>query len=187
MGICLASGRVVGLAGEIEPFVEDADIADEEAAVVEKQMVFALAAGRLAVDGDFFAEPPGGALGPASRFVHQDGFPTVAQIPGEKRCDAGSGRPLNRGFRGAAAACCQQEEEASRDYAGAERPGGAENQRITTGCLLSRGRFRFPGLFRFLVLLVLIVKRVVAVLGLGEALPGKIVLVGVAPELGLLR
>src|SRR5437899_252130 len=87
------------LGRQVESFVENADVADPEAAVVEEQVVLAVAARGGAVDRDLLARPPRNPFGPAAGFVHQDGLAAVAEIPCWHREKAGVGRGLSRGGR----------------------------------------------------------------------------------------
>src|SRR5207302_3183884 len=105
--------RIVALGGEVESFVENPDVADQEAAVVEEQVVLAFAAGGRAVDRDLFAHSPRSPFGPATGFVHQDGLAAVTEIPRGHREKAGIGGGLPWGARRSPAAG-DQKKKASR-------------------------------------------------------------------------
>src|SRR3989441_1037115 len=118
-GLLGKPGRVVALGREVESFVENPDVADQEAAVVEQQVVLAVAARGGAVDRDLLARPPRNPFGPAAGFVHQDGLAAVAEIPCWHREKAGVGRGLSRGGRRSPSAGGQKK-KASRNQQGRE-------------------------------------------------------------------
>src|SRR3989441_6246824 len=121
-------GRIVALGGEVEPFVENPDVIDQEAAVVEEQVVLAFAAGGGAVDRDLLAHGPRSPFGPATGFVHQDGLAAVTEIPRGHREESGVRGGLPRGGRRSPAAGGQKK-KASPTQQG-------------PGCVLSAGSQR---------------------------------------------
>src|SRR5207245_9364886 len=74
-------GRVVALGREVESFVENPDVADQEAAVVEEQVGLAVAARGGAVARDLLPRPTRNPSGPSAGLVHQAAPAAAAETP----------------------------------------------------------------------------------------------------------